>query len=63
MDVIKIILFAIASIALLEGVFAMFFPKTIMKVFKAIKKEETVKKAGKYEFIAGIVLLIVCFNL
>lgn len=63
MNIIKIILFVIAMIALLEGVFAMLFPKTIMKVFKTIKKEETVKKAGKYEFLAGIALLILCFNL
>lgn len=63
MNVIKIVLFAIALIAILEGVFAMTFPKTIMKLFKSIKKEETVKKAGKHELFAGLILLIICFNL
>lgn len=63
MNIIKIVLFAIALIAILEGAFTMLFPKTTMKLFKSIKKEETVKKAGKYEFIAGLILLIICFNL
>lgn len=63
MNVIKIIIFSIALIAILKGIFAMTFPKTIMKLFKSIKKEETIKRAGKYEFIAGIILLIICFNL